>query len=128
MNFCSKYGFQTYFKGNRRPKNIIVSTKDKDPMEWKSWIIYWCKFQELECNNDYIGKSAQLFGEKFKEHLKASWPIHGHPTTICNFSIVGSERQGFARTIKECIFIRVNNPTLKNTLVCITFLTFGLEF
>ena len=32
-NICSKYGIQTYFKGNRTVQNILVSLKDKDPME-----------------------------------------------------------------------------------------------
>ena len=30
---CSKYGIQTYFKGNRTIKEILVEPKDKDPME-----------------------------------------------------------------------------------------------
>ena len=93
-----------------------------DSIEQKCWIIYWYSCQELECNDTYIGESARTFGERFTEHLKAPSPIHahhtttGHPTTLENFSIVGREGQGFARTIKESIFIRVNHPTLnKNT-------------
>ena len=38
---CSKYGIQTHFKGNSTIKNLLVSPKDKDPMENKSWDIYW---------------------------------------------------------------------------------------
>ena len=33
---CSKYGIQTYFTGKRTIKNLLVSPKDKDPMENKS--------------------------------------------------------------------------------------------
>ena len=36
---CSKYGIQTHFKGNSNTKNILVSPKDKDPMEKKSGAI-----------------------------------------------------------------------------------------
>ena len=32
---CSKYGIQTHFKGNSTIKNLLVSPKDKDPMENK---------------------------------------------------------------------------------------------
>ena len=36
---CSKYDIQTHFKGNSNTKNILVSPKDKDPMEKKSGAI-----------------------------------------------------------------------------------------
>ena len=54
--------------------------------------------------------------ERLKEHLKALSPIHGHHSTtghltpLDNFSTVGREGLGFARTIKKPIFINVNNP------------------
>ena len=88
-------------------------------MEQKSGVIYWFRCQELECNDDYIGESAGTFGERLKntsKHLHPCVATTGHITTLDNFS--------FARTIKESIFIRVNNPTL----VSIIFLTFGMEF
>ena len=49
------------------------------------------------------------------EHLKAPSPIFdhlnitGHNVTIDNFSIVGREDQNLIRTIKEALYIRVNN-------------------
>ena len=36
----------------------------------------------------------------------------GHSVTIDNFSIVGREDQNLMRTIKEALYIRVNNPSL----------------
>ena len=36
----------------------------------------------------------------------------GNSITDTNFNIIGREDQGQARTIKESIIIRVNNPTL----------------
>ena len=56
--------------------------------------------------------------ERFKEHLKTLSPIHdhstisGHNVTIDNFEIVGREGQNLLRTIKEALYIRVNNPSL----------------
>ena len=115
---CSKYGIQTLFKGNRTIKNILVSPKDKDPMENKSGVIYWFQCGELVCDEEYIGETSRTFGERFKEHLKEPSPMHnhscitGHATTQDNFQIIGREDHGIARTIKESIYIRVNNPHL----------------
>ena len=36
----------------------------------------------------------------------------GHNNTDTSFNIIGREDQGLARTIKESMYIRVNNPTL----------------
>ena len=48
------------------------------------------------------------------------WAQHsintGHPTTQDNYQIIGSKDHGIARTIKESIYIRVNNPTLKRNI------------
>ena len=41
----------------------------------------------------------------------------GHPTTQNNFQIMGREDHGIARTTKESIYIRVNNPALNRNVV-----------
>ena len=113
------YSIQTYFKGSRTLRNILVSPKDKDPMEYKSGIIYWYRCQEMDCDDEYIEESAKTFSERCKEHLKASSPIHCHhsltdnPTTLKNFSVVGREGQGF---IMKSIWDGVlnNTPELKS--------------
>ena len=62
------------------------------------------------------------FGERFKEHLKEPSLIHvynsqtGHSTTPDNFNIIGRKDHGLARTIKESIYIRVNNPILNRNV------------
>ena len=72
--------------------------------------------------DEYIGKTPRTFGERFKEHLKEPSPMHhqsintGHPTTQHNFQIIGREGHGTARTVKKCIYIRVNNPTLNRNI------------
>ena len=119
---CGKYGIQTYFKGGRTIKNLLVSPKDKDPMVNQSSAIYWYQCGKLGCDDEYIGETSRSFGERYKEHLKAPSPIHhhssqtGHPTNHNNFQIIGRERHNLARNIKESIFIRVNNPTLNNNI------------
>ena len=69
-----------------------------------------------------LGKSARNFGERFKEHQKAPSPIHdhinisGHTVSIEDFSILAREDQNLLRTIKEAIYIRANNPSLKRNV------------
>ena len=74
------------------------------------------------CDEEYIGESSRTFGERFKEHQKAPSPIFDHYTTtghkisIENFDIVGREDQNLTRTIKEALFIRVNDPSLNRNI------------
>ena len=42
--------------------------------------------------------------------------ITGHVVSLHNFSIVGREDQGIARTIKEAILIRVNDLSLNRNI------------
>ena len=82
-----------------------------------SGAIYWFQCRELACDEEYIGETSRTFGERFKENLKDPSPIHHHSyttshlTTKDNLQIVGREDHGTARTIKESIYTRVNNPT-----------------
>ena len=76
----------------------------------------------MKSDEEYIGESARTFAERFKEHQKAPSPIHdhsnisGHNVTIENFSIVDREDQNLMRTIKEALYIRVNNPLLNKNI------------
>ena len=70
------------------------------------------------CDEEQVGESDRTFAERFREHMKAPSPIHdhhnitGHELSLDNFSIVDREDQSIARTIKEAILIRVNDPSL----------------
>ena len=119
---CSKYGIQTHFKGKSTIKNFLVSPKYKDPIENKSEAIFWFQCGDLVCDEEYIGETSRTFGERFKEHLKEPSPSHnqccttGHTTTQDNLKMIGREDPDIATTIKESIYIRVNNSTLnRNT-------------
>ena len=74
------------------------------------------------CNEENIGKTSRTFGERYKEHPKELLPIKaytdhtGHSTNPENFTIIGKEDHGLARTIKESIYIRVNNPRLNRNV------------
>ena len=107
-------------RGNETIKEILVKPKDKD-LERRSGAIYWYQCGELTCD-EYIGKTSMTFGERYKEHLKEPLPIYGHSsksgysTNPDNFTIIGREDHGLARSIKESIYIRVNNPTLNRNV------------
>ena len=59
---------------------------------------------------------------KIQRAPKGNTPIHNHScitgqtTTLDNFQIIGMEDHGTVRTIKESIYIRVNNPTLNRNI------------
>ena len=98
-----------------------MAPKDQDPIQ-KRIVIYRYKCDRVEYDKEYIGESSRTFEERFKEHLKAPSPIFdhynitGHNVTIENFSIVGREDQNLMRTIKEALYIRVNNPSLNRNI------------
>ena len=75
---CGRYGIQTHFKDSSTIRNLLVSSKDKDPMVSKSGAIYWFQCGDLTTDDKYIGETSRSFGERFKEHLKDPSPIHQH--------------------------------------------------
>ena len=118
---CSRYGIQTHFKGNSTIKNLLVSPRTRTPWKGKVGPLL-VPIWDLACDEEYIGETSRTFGERFKEHLKEPSAIYnhnnntGHPTTQDSFQIIGRKGHGIARIIKESIYIRVNNPTLKRDL------------
>ena len=111
-----------HFKGEQTLKNTLVSPKDKDSMVNKNSVIYSYSCGRIDCDEEYIGESARTFGERFKELLRAPSPIFGHQnssghkTSMENFQIIGREENSMAWTIKEAMYIRMNNPTLNRNI------------
>ena len=99
-----------------------MKPKDQDPKEKKSGVIYSFQYNHITCDEEYIAETARTLGKRCKEHLKQPSPIHmhvqqtGNITTEDSFNIIDREDQGQARTMKESIFIRVNNPTLNQNI------------
>ena len=69
---CGKYGIQVYFKGGNILKELLMFPKDKEETTKQSNIIYWYKCGRTECDDEYTGKSARTFEERYREHLKAT--------------------------------------------------------
>ena len=132
-NICQRYGIQVYFKEGTTLKNLLVSPKDKDSITKKSSVIYWFRCDRIDHEDKYIGESSRTFGERYKGHLKVPSPIFehksntGHTTSVENFKIIGREGHILARTIKEAMYIKVNNPTLSRNNGNTTCHTFRLE-
>ena len=121
-NICQRHGIQIHFKGGATIKNLLVLSKDKDNITKKSSVIYWFKCDKIDCEEEYIGESSRTFGERYREHLKAQSPIYehqnntGHTTSVENFKVIGRKGHNMARTVREAMYIRVNNPTLNRNI------------
>ena len=119
---CKKHGVDMHFKGGQTLKNILMSPKDKDGITSKNSVIYSYTCGSIDYGEEYIGELGRTFGERYKEHLKAPSPIFqhqtisSHETSIENFKIIRREDNSLARTIKESMYIRVNNPTLNRNI------------
>ena len=109
-------------KGSNNIKDLLVHPKDRDTILQKSGVIYRFRCGRVDCDEEYIGEPSRTFAERFREHMKAPSPIHdhhnitGHELSLDNFSIVDREDQSIARTIKEAILIRVNDPSLNRNI------------
>ena len=76
---------------------------------------YRFRCDKLECDEEYIKESSRTFGERLKEHLKASCPIYDCRNTTDNTTTVdtlGRENKNLTGVIKESIYIRFSNPSL----------------
>ena len=120
-NIGKKFGVQVYCKGGTTIKNLLMAPKDRDPIQKQSGVIYRYHCDWVDCDEEYIGESSRTF-EGSRKHLKPPSPIYdhsnisGHLVTINNFKIVGREDLNQIRTIKEALYIRVNDPSLNRNV------------
>ena len=56
--------------------------RNKDNILQKSGVIYRFTCGRVDCEEEYIGESCRTFSERFREHIKASSPIHAHTTSL----------------------------------------------
>ena len=104
-------------QGQHHHQTNTHEAKDQDSKDNKSGIIYSYQCNDLDCDEEYIGETARTLVERRKEHLKQPPPSQAHTTDRPHhyrrqFQHHRKGGLGQARTIKESIFIRVNNPTL----------------
>ena len=119
---CKRKGIQVHFKGTNTLRTALGNPKDKDPKTNQTGIIYHYQCPYINCPSAYIGESGRTLGDRVKEHFKAPFPIHlhstttGHPMDPNQFNIVHKEINSQSRTIKEAMFIHVQDPTLNRNL------------
>ena len=99
-NICGKKEVHVHFKGGDTIRNLLVAT-DRDNITQKSGVIYGCKCDRLECDEEYLGESARTFRERLRGHLRAPFPHHY--TRVNNFCMVCRNAHNITRTIKEAM-------------------------
>ena len=113
---CKRKGIQVHFKGTNTLRTALGNPKDKDPKANQTGIIYQYQCPHINCPSSYIGESGRTLGDRIKEHFKAPSPIHlhssttGHPMDPNQFSIVHKEVNSQPRTIKEAMYMWVQDP------------------
>ena len=76
------------------------------------------KCTQTDYMEEYIWELGRTFWDRLKEHHRALSPIQqhslstGHPINVDSFFMMGSEVHSFTRTIKEAMFILVNDASL----------------
>ena len=109
----------------------METPKDKDLKKNQTGTIYHYQCPQINCPSAYIGESGRSLGKRVKEHFKAPSCIHlysnttGHPMDPEQFNIVHKEVNSHSRTIKETMFICVQDPTLNRNLGSTSYLTYG---
>ena len=113
---CRNKGIQVHFRGTNTLKTLLSNPMDKDLKNDQTGIIYHYKFPDINCPRAYIGETGRSLGERAKEHFKAPPPIHlhstttGHPMDAEQFSIFHMEINYHSKTIKEAMYIHVQDP------------------
>ena len=115
---CRNKGIQVHFRGINTLRTLLSNPKDKAPQNNQTGIICHYKCPHINYPGAYIGETGRSLGERVKEHFKAPSPIHlhstttGHPMDTEQFSIFHKEINNHSRTIKEAMYICVQDPTL----------------
>ena len=85
-------------------------------------LLHGYKCYQLDSDEEYRVVCASTFGERIKEHPRAPSPMYdrgyisGHHISVDNVPIVGMKAHNITRTIKEAMYIRVNDPSLNRNI------------
>ena len=103
-------------------KNNPSQSQGQGPQDQTNWSYLPIPMPTHTMSCSYIGESGRSLVERVKEHLKAPSLIHlhstttGHPMDPNQFNIMHKEVHSQARTIKEAMFIRVQDPPLNRNI------------
>ena len=117
-NISGNMGVQFHFRGGNIIRSLTVAPKCKDNITQKYGVIYRYRCDRLECDEAYIGESAQTFEERLRNisgflppSMTMQTPqiiISGKTTSLL---WVGSHTMLWGPP--GSMYIRVNNPFLK---------------
>ena len=116
--YMGKWEYRSISRAPTQSKELLVAPKDKDSIYNKGGVIYRYRCEPPGCTIEYTGETGSNFSDRYKEHVRAPTPIFDHSQTtghlikLENFSIVDGESQSITRTIKEAMYMRVNDPPL----------------
>ena len=73
----------------------------------------WSVMRNTMVNQEHLERgSKNISSPPIFDHYNTT----GHEVSLENFSIVGKEEQNLMRTMKEALYIRVNNPSLNRNI------------
>ena len=110
------------FQRQQHNSHFVSDLKRKGHHLSKGWVICHFKCLLADCLEEYIYESRRTFGDRLREHLRAPSPTYhhsqatGHLVDVDCFISMDREAHGITRTIKEYMFIHVNNPSLNRNL------------
>ena len=88
-SICCKHGVTVHFSGEQSLKNVLVLPKDKDTVIKKNSVIYWYRCDKTYCDWEYKEESSRMFGERYKECLKAPSSVFDHQNNTGHTTAVG---------------------------------------
>ena len=64
----------------------------------------------MDCDEEYTGESFGTFGESYKSPIYEHQSKTGYNAWLENLRIVGREGHNLLRSIKESIYIKIQQP------------------
>ena len=118
---CGKYGINTYFRGNRTIKNILVLQSTRTPCNAKVVLYTHIDVKGLTAMRNIFGNLLEHLGKDTRYTSRHSPQYMATKKTLASkppwqLQQICREGQGFTWTIKESISIKVNNPILNRNI------------
>ena len=121
-------------QGRTNTEDVLVSPNDKDTMTKKNSVIYWYRYDKIDHDEEYIGDSSRMLGDRYRQHLNTPSSIldhqikSGHTTTVEDFKITGREGTIWPGPSKKPYTLQWKTLPWKETLESTICHIFGTEF
>ncbi len=126
-----EYGISSSFKPFNTIRQKLVHPKDRTPKEKKSDVIYGIKCDQKNCQEVYIGETAQPLTKRMYQHrcpsssgndsaVYSHLEESGHSFSTREVKILDRESRWYERGVKEAIYERSECPSLNRRGGCTT--------